>query len=102
MRAAQLVAPSSYAMRQALSVGSSQEVKTFDVTVTAPAANLPAVAAAAGGEPGAAFVGITEINDVQQGAALYNRVGAKIVIRSVELTGEVHEQPGVPMGDTGN
>lgn len=57
--------------------------------VTATAAGLPAVAAAATAEPGVAFVGITEINDVRQGAAFYNRVGAKITIRSVELTGEV-------------
>ena len=65
------------------------EVKTFDCMVTAPAANLPAVAAVGTGEPGVAFAGLTEINDVRQGAAFYNRVGAKITIRSVELTGEV-------------
>jgi len=78
-----------YAARQVIAGPSSQEVKTFDCMVTPPAANLPLVAAAASGEPGAAFVGITEINDVRQGAAFYNRIGSKIVIRSVELTGEV-------------
>ena len=65
------------------------EVKTFDCYITPPAANLPLVAAVGTGEPTAAFAGLTEINDVRQGAAFYNRVGAKITLRSVELTGEV-------------
>jgi hypothetical protein len=64
-------------------------VKTFDCHITVPAVSLPVVTAAAGGEPTAAFVGITEINDVRQGASFYNRIGAKIVLKSVELTGEV-------------
>jgi len=75
--------------RPAMASTSRTEVKTFDCIVTAPAASIPLVSAAAGGEPTAAFVGITEINDVRQGAAFYNRIGAKIVIKSVELTGEV-------------
>jgi len=69
--------------------GSRTEIKTFDCHVTVPAANLPIVTAAAGGEPTAAFVGITELNDVRQGAGFNQRIGAKIVVKSVELTGEV-------------
>lgn len=68
---------------------SRTEVKTFDCHITVPAANLPIVTAAAGGEPTAAFVGITEINDVRAGSGFNNRIGAKIVVKSVELTGEV-------------
>lgn len=67
----------------------SGEVKTFDCSVTAPAANLPLSTAVGSGEPTAAFAGITELNDIRQGAAFYNRIGAKVVMRSVELTGEV-------------
>lgn len=62
------------------------EVKSFDVTVTPPAATLTVAANAAGGEPGAAFVGITELNCVRQGAAFYNRIGAKITVRSIQVT----------------
>jgi len=87
MRAAGFAASApSYALRQAAAVGSSQEVKTFDCPITAPAVSLPSAAAAAGGEPAAAFLGITEINCVQQLGTFYGRIGAKIVIRSVEFT----------------
>lgn len=77
------------AQRPVQAAGSRAEVKTFDCHITVPAANLPLVTAAAGGEPTAAFVGITEINDVRQGAGFNQRIGAKIVVKSVELTGEV-------------
>lgn len=79
----------SMAIRPAQASTSRTEVKTFDCHITVPAANLPLITAAAGGEPTAAFVGITEINDVRQGAGFNQRIGAKIVVKSVELTGEV-------------
>ena len=68
---------------------STQEVKFFDCSVTAPAVggfglpqyNTPPI----GGEPGVAFVGITEVNCVPQGAAAYNRVGTKIVLKSIKF-----------------
>lgn len=78
---------------------SRTEVKTFDCHITVPAANLPIVTAAAGGEPTAAFVGITEINDVRQGAGFNQRIGAKIVVKSVELTGEVWNDIGVNLAE---
>lgn len=68
---------------------STQEIKFFDCSVTAPsgatfglpAANKPP----AGGEPGVAFTGITELNCVPQGATGYNRIGTKIVIKSIKF-----------------
>lgn len=89
IQAARDVVMASTVMRPAVASTSRTEVKTFDCHITVPAANLPIVTAAAGGEPTAAFVGITEINDVRQGAGFNNRIGAKIVVKSVELTGEV-------------
>jgi hypothetical protein len=64
---------------------STNEVKSFDVALTDPAVGLPLVAAATGGEPGAAFVGITEINCIRNGSAFYQRIGAKVVVRSIAL-----------------
>lgn len=74
-------------------VGRSQlargEVKFYDETVTPPVTNgpygLPLVAAATGSEPGTAFTGITELNPVQQGATSYNRIGTKILIKSIDF-----------------
>lgn len=68
---------------------STQEIKFFDCALTNPAVgghglpmyNTPPV----GGEPGVAFVGITEINCVPQGAAAYNRIGTKIVVKSIKF-----------------
>jgi len=77
---------------------SRTEVKTFDCHVTVPAANLPLVTGAAGGEPTAAFVGITELNDIRQGAGFNNRIGAKVVIKSVELTAEVFSPTSTAQG----
>lgn len=74
------------------------EVKTFDCMVTVPAAGIPLVAAAAGAEPGAAFVGITELNCIRQGAAFQNRIGAKVVMKSVEFTGELYSPGGATRG----
>jgi len=67
------------------------EVKFFDQRVTAPVsgnpyglftAETPPVAAAG---PGTAFTGITCLNLVQQGATSYNRIGAKILVKSVDF-----------------
>ena len=68
---------------------STQEIKFFDCPVTAPAGatfGLPAYSKPpAGGEPGVAFAGITELNCVPQGATSYNRIGTKIVIKSIKF-----------------
>lgn len=64
----------------------NQEIKFFDCPVTQPAAGLPLVTAPpTGAEPAAAFVGITEVNCVPQGATAYNRIGTKIQIKSVQF-----------------
>jgi len=62
---------------------SASEVKSFDVQVAG--GNIPLIAAAAGAEPGAAFTGITEINCIQQGATVAQRIGNKVVIKSIHL-----------------
>jgi len=58
------------------------EVKSFDVVVAA--ANMVAAAAVAGTEPAAAYTGMTEINCMQQGATVAQRIGNKVVIKSVQ------------------
>jgi len=63
------------------------EVKSFDVTVAA--ANVVAVSAVAGTEPGAAYTGLTEINCIAQGATVANRIGNKVVVKSVQICAEV-------------
>lgn len=69
---------------------SLQEIKFFDCRVATPSiagpyglfnASTPPVAA----EPGIPFTGITCLNEVVQGATSYNRIGAKIVIKSVHI-----------------
>lgn len=68
---------------------STQEIKFFDCAVTSPAVggfglplwNTPPT----GSEPGVAFAGITEANCVPQGATSYNRIGTKIVIKSIKF-----------------
>jgi len=65
------------------------EVKFFDVTVAAPAAGtfglfVPS-APPAGHEPSVAFTGITELNCVSQGATSYNRIGTKILMKSIDF-----------------
>lgn len=64
------------------------EVKFFDCTVTAPASGtfgLFSQSAAVGAEPATAFTGITEVNCVEQGATSYNRIGTKILIKSIDF-----------------
>jgi len=68
---------------------STQEIKFFDCPVTAPSGatfGLPAYTKPpSGGEPGVAFTGITELNCIPQGATSYNRIGTKIVIKSIKF-----------------
>jgi len=61
-----------------------QEVKAFDVVITG-IANTPLFAAVVPAEPGIAFTGITEVNNLIQGATVANRIGNKIMMKSVDL-----------------
>jgi len=66
--------------------GSAKEIKSFDCLVTAPAAGIAwNMGAAAFAEPSAAYTGITELNDIQQGAGVYERIGVKILMRSIRI-----------------
>lgn len=60
------------------------EVKSFDGSLTGVAV-FPTLAGCAGAEPGVAFSGITELNNVQQGATVAQRIGNKVVIKSLHL-----------------
>lgn len=63
-----------------------QEVKSFDTLVTPDAAGLPIFSGPpAFAEPGVAFAGYTCINEIQAGNAFYNRIGSKIVVKSIAL-----------------
>lgn len=68
---------------------STQEIKFFDCAVANPAVGgygLPLHSTPpTGAEPGVAFTGITEVNCVPQGATSYNRIGTKIVIKSIKF-----------------
>jgi len=66
------------------------EVKSFDCQVVG--GNMPLIAAAAGAEPGAAWTGYTELNCVPQGATVANRIGNKIVIKSIHFKGTIANQ----------
>lgn len=57
---------------------SRTELKGFDLNNPTGSAALSLWGSCAFSEPAAAYLGITELNDVQQGAAFYNRVGSKI------------------------
>lgn len=64
------------------------EVKFFDVTITNPVTSNPyglqqTSAPPSGAEPSTPFAGITELNCVEQGATSYNRIGTKILIKSI-------------------
>jgi len=71
-----------------------QEIKFYDCVAVNPVITNPYglydAANSAAVEPTAAFTGITEINNVVQGAGAYNRVGQKIVIQSVALKMNLH------------
>jgi len=75
---------------------STMEVKCFDQRVAAVA--LTTVAATAFQEP-AAFAGYTCINEVQQGATAYNRIGSKITIKSISVRAQFYT--GTPATDLG-
>jgi len=61
------------------------EIKCFDVNpVGAPLAVFGAVAAA---EPAVAFAGITELNCINQGATIAQRIANKVVIKSLHFKG---------------
>lgn len=88
MMMAEAQANRAVAMRQGgrFQGGSAKEIKSFDCLITAPAAGIAwAMNAAAFAEPGVAYTGITELNDVLQGAGVYERVGVKILMRSVRI-----------------
>jgi len=75
------------------SVGRGQigrgEVKFFDSDVLDPSGadpyGLPTVGNVASHEPATAFYGMTEVNCVQQGATSFNRIGAKILVKSINF-----------------
>ena len=58
----------------------TQEIKFFDVAITN--GTWPLVGSAAAAELATAFAGITELNDILQGAGAYQRVGQKVVLKS--------------------
>jgi len=65
------------------------EVKFFDVNIASPSAGtfglfVPS-APPTGSEPAVAFTGITELNCVAQGATSYNRIGTKILMKSIDF-----------------
>lgn len=61
------------------------EVKCCDMVLAAPAVLL-LPAAVVGAEPVAAYTGITEINLIQQGATVAQRIGNKVVLKSIHVT----------------
>jgi len=64
------------------------EVKFFDCSPYSPASatfGLFVQTAATGAEPAVPFTGITEVNCVEQGATSYNRIGTKILIKSIDF-----------------
>lgn len=60
------------------------EVKSFDSGPTGVAV-MPTLAGCAGAEPGVAFTGITELNNLTQGATVAQRIGNKVVMKSIHL-----------------
>lgn len=64
------------------------EVKSYDVTCTGAA--LQAVGAVAGAEPAAAFAGIVELNNITQGTTVAQRIGNKIIMKSLLLRTSIY------------
>lgn len=64
----------------------TREIKSFDTQIganaTLPTYGTPPTYS----DPSVAFTGITQINDVQIGNTYFQRIGSKIVIKSVQLT----------------
>jgi len=67
---------------------SIQEIKSFDCAVT-PGNLVIFSAPPAFAEPAVAFAGYTVINKVLQGAAFYNRIGAKVVFNSIVVNAQL-------------
>jgi len=66
--------------------GSAREVKCYDCAPVQPAAGISWILPnALSGDPTAAFVGITCLNLVPQGAGVFQRVGNKIFTRNIRL-----------------
>jgi len=67
----------------------SKEVKCFDVALTDSGAGGInwLLAAAAFAEPGVAFTGITELNDILQGSTVYQRIGIKVLMKNIRIRG---------------
>lgn len=63
---------------------SNMEVKSFD-SIPIGAAAMPTLGTCAGAEPAAGFAGITELNCIQQGATVAQRIGNKVMIKSLHL-----------------
>lgn len=65
------------------------EIKFFDVDITRPVTTspygLPGVTSVVAAEPSSPFAGLTEINCVQQGATAYNRIGTKLLMKSIKF-----------------
>lgn len=71
--------------------GSAKEIKCFDVALTDTAAGITwALGAAAFAEPSAAFTGITELNNILQGAGVYERIGVKILMKNIRIRGMLY------------
>jgi len=89
-RAAAAAAPMAVGRFQG---GSAREVKCFDCTPVQAAAGggiTWGLSAVTSGEPGAAFVGMTCLNEVLQSATVYGRVGAKILMKSIRLRAQFY------------
>jgi len=69
--------------------GLGQEIKFFDCepgnTAVSSPYGLQYTTSITGSEPASAFTGITELNCVTQGAAAYQRIGTKILMKSLDL-----------------
>jgi len=74
--------------------GMGQEIKFFDCDVKDTNAGGPyglqALASISGSEPASYFGGISELNCVTQGAASYQRIGNKILMKSLDLRFNVY------------
>lgn len=93
MRAAAASSSTSFSSRVSTS---RTELKSWDVTVVQTSGGPPVYSfdgvlqtGVVGAEPSqaspAVFTGLTELNDIAQGAAFYQRVGSKVVMKSLQL-----------------
>lgn len=64
---------------------SNQEVKSFDQVVAFGAVALGLPVAVVSAEPAVAFSGMTHINCIPQGPTVANRIGNKVVIKSIHF-----------------